>query len=120
MPKTLINRKLQIIDAEGKAIGRIATAVVEKLLGKNKASYQPHIDVGDFVTVKNIKKVKFTGKKYVQKLYHSHSGYPGGLKTKSLNELFEKEPAKVLKKAVHQMLPNNKLRAQRIKRLAIK
>lgn len=120
MKTITIDRKLHTINAEGQSIGRIATAVVEKLIGKHKTSYQPHIDSGDFVTVKNITKVKFTGKKFDQKIYYRHTGYPGGIKSQNLNKLFTNAPEKVLEKAVYNMLPKNRLRAKRLKRLTIK
>ena len=114
-----IKRQKHTIDASGQAIGRVATQAVIFLRGKNKPEYQAHIDMGDFVTVENIVKAKFTGTKFENKEYHHYSGYPGGLKTVKLSRLFEKNPAEVLKKAVWNMLPKNKLRSEMIKRLTI-
>ncbi|MFA5318221.1 MAG: 50S ribosomal protein L13 [Patescibacteria group bacterium] len=115
-----ITRQLHKIDATERAIGRMATEIANILRGKNKPEYQPNIDLGDAVEVKNIKQAKFTGNKLEQKEYKSYSGYPGGLKTKKMKELLEKNPAEILKKAVWNMLPKNKLRNEMIKRLVIK
>ena len=117
--KIIIDRKVHNIDAEGKVLGRLASEIAVLLMGKNKASYMTYIDMGDNVNVKNASKLKFTGKKMEQKKYHHHSGYPGGLKTKTLSELFEKDPSDVLKRAIYSMLPKNKLRNGRMKRLNI-
>lgn len=114
------DRKTHTIDATGQAIGRLATDIAIKLRGKDKPEYQLHIDAGAAVVVNNIKNAKFTGAKLNNKLYQSHSGYPGGLKTVKLKDLFASKPGEVLKKAVWNMLPKNKLRAQIIKRLVIK
>ncbi|MBI4812135.1 50S ribosomal protein L13 [Candidatus Falkowbacteria bacterium] len=116
----MIIRKIHKIDATGKAAGRLATQIAIILRGKNKPEYEPHLDKGDAVEVSNIDKLKFTGKKLEQKKYFRYSGYPGGLKTTKLSELKEKEPAQILKRAVKQMLPANKLRNNMMKRLIIK
>lgn len=108
------------IDATGRAPGRVATEVAMILRGKNKADFAPHIDNGDFVVVNNASKVKFTGKKLVQKDYHHHTMYPGGLKTKSMKKTFEDDPTEVIRKAVNGMLPKNRLRGEMMKRLTIK
>lgn len=115
-----ITRKIHTFDATDQSLGRLASRIALVLIGKNKPSYVPHIDVGDIVVVKNIKKIKITGQKLKQKLYYHHSGYPGGLKTKKLDEVFEKNPSEVLCRAVYNMLPKNKLRKQRFKRLRFK
>lgn len=115
-----VERKLHKIDATGEAIGRIASRIAIILRGKNKAEYEPNLDLGDNVLVINIDKLKFTGKKLEQKKYFSYSGYPGGLKTKKMNDLFKKNPAEVLTRAVREMLPANKLRNDMMKRLIIK
>jgi large subunit ribosomal protein L13 len=115
-----MERKLHVIDAEGKAIGRLATEIATILRGKNKVSYRPHLDEGDCVQVINADKVKITGKKLQQKKYYRVSQYPGGLKETSLEELMAKKPGEALKKAVKQMLPNNKLRPGMLKRLTVK
>jgi large subunit ribosomal protein L13 len=115
-----MERKLHIIDAEGKAIGRLATVIATILRGKNKVSYRPHLDEGDRVEVINADKVKITGKKLTQKKYYRVSQYPGGLKETGLDELMAKDPGEAIRKSVKQMLPNTKLRPAMLKRLSIK
>lgn len=112
-----IDRKTHNIDAADQVLGRLASKIALLLIGKGKESYQPNIDNGDIVIVKNTKKIKITGKKLDQKLYYHHSGYPGGLKTKKMGDVFKSDPNQVLHKAVYNMLPKNKLRKPRIKRL---
>lgn len=114
-----MKRETHIIDAKGQPLGRLATKIAILLRGKHKPDFKPHEDKGDFVIVKNIKEIKFTGKKLKQKKYYRHSGYPGGLKEISLEKLFRERPAEVLKKAVWGMLPKNRLRKKIIKRLKI-
>jgi len=108
------------IDATNKPLGRLATEVVLILRGKNKPTFQPHIDAGDIVEVINADKIKITGKKMDQKEYIWHSNYPGGLKRKKMSDIFKSDPGDVLKRAVVGMLPKNKLRPNMIKRLKIK
>ena len=115
-----IIRKIHKIDAKDQAIGRLATGIALILKGKNKPEYQPHIDCGDIVEVANIKLAKFTGKKMEQKKYHHFSGYPGGLKTKAMKEVYGKNPGEILKKAVREMLPPVRFRKDMLKRLIIK
>ena len=112
-----IEREIHIIDATDQVLGRLASKIAQLLIGKGKPSYVPNLDIGDIVVVKNVKKIKITGQKLDQKLYYHHSGYPGGLKTKKMKEVFTKDPNQVLHKAVYNMLPKNKLRNPRIKRL---
>jgi len=112
-----IERKIHNFDATGKVAGRLATQMAQILMGKNKPDYKDYLDMGDIVVVENVGKMKFTGKKLEQKVYYHHSGYPGGLKVKKVKEVFAKNPEDVLKKAVWNMLPKNKLRTPRIKRL---
>ena len=88
-------------------------------MGKNKPSYTPHVDGGDFVVVTNAEKIAVTGKKLTDKKYYRHSGYPGGLKVRSLQEMLEKQPTEVIRKAVERMLPKNKLGSQMIGRLKV-
>ncbi|MBI2463143.1 MAG: 50S ribosomal protein L13 [Candidatus Spechtbacteria bacterium] len=109
-----------VIDAKGKTLGRLATEVAVLLQGKDKATWMPNKDEGHAVEIENVKEVEVTGKKMTDKLYYHHSRYPGGLKTRSLTELWQKDPADVLKRAVYGMLPKNKLRNDRMKRLTIK
>lgn len=116
----MTNRTTNKIDAANQTIGRIATQVVCFLRGKDNPDFEFHQDKGGFVEIENIANVKFTGKKLDQKKYYSHSGYPGGLKEKKMQEVFEQNPGEVLKKAVYKMLPKNKLRNDMIKRLKIK
>jgi large subunit ribosomal protein L13 len=112
-------RKVHIIDATNKSLGRLASQIALLLRGKQKSEFAPHKEVGDFVLVKNVSKMKITGKKLEKKKYYRHSGYLGGLKEIPLKKLFESNPAQVLKKAVFGMLPKNKLRSRQIKRLKI-
>jgi len=118
--KVKIERKNHQIDATDQAIGRLASQVALLLRGKHKINFSPQIDNGDFVIVSNIDKVKITGKKLEQKKYYSYSGYPGGLKTKKMSDVFKTKPEEVLKRAVYNMLPKNKLRQEMIKRLTFK
>jgi len=108
------------IDAANQSVGRLASQIVKILQGKNKASYIPYIDSGDFVIINNIDKIKFTGKKLEQKKYYRHSGYPGGKKEVQIKDLFINNPGEIVKKAVAKMLPNNKLKENRLRRLIIK
>ena len=107
------------IDAEGKILGKLAAEIAVKLMGKHKVSYTPHVDGGDFVVVTNAEKIAVTGNKLLAKKYYRHSGYPGGLKTRSLEEMLTKQPTEVIRKAVERMLPKNKLGSQMIGRLKI-
>jgi len=114
-----IKRKWYIVDAEGKSPGRIATKIADVLRGKNKAIFTPHMDCGDFVIVINAEKVNLTGNKSFQKLYHRHSGFPGGYSNWSAEELLERKPTKVMEFAISGMLPKNKLRAVFMNKLKI-
>jgi len=112
-----MKRKTHTIDASGRVLGRLASEIAVLLRGKQKPDFVPYKDVGDFVVIKNVEKLKFTGKKKEQKKYYHHSGFLGGLKEIPLKKLFEKDPTQVFKKAVYGMLPKNKLRAKQIRRL---
>lgn len=112
-----MKRETHTIDAEGKVLGRLAVEVAILLRGKQKPDFAPQKDGGDSVLIKNVDKMKLTGKKMSQKKYYSHSGYLGGIKGVPLEKMFETDPKRVLKKAVRGMLPNNKLRQEQIKRL---
>jgi large subunit ribosomal protein L13 len=114
--KNLQNNIVEL-DASGQSVGRLATEVGRLLMDKNKPSFAPHKPGTTTVKIKNIKEVKFTGKKFTSKIYYSYSGYPGGLKETPLEKLFTKNPEEVLRRAVYGMLPKNKLRDVRIKRL---
>lgn len=119
MNKPIIKRKTHTIDAKGKVLGRLAAQIAILLHGKHKPGFRPNIDAGDFVNVINIKELKFTGNKLSQKRYFHYTGYPGGERFKKLEDLFKKNPAIVLFKAVKNMLPKNKLRAKMIQRLTV-
>jgi large subunit ribosomal protein L13 len=112
-----VERKIHVIDATGKVLGRLATQIAILLRGKHKPNFNPSKDMGDIVVVKNVDKMKFTGKKLKKKLYRWHSGYPGGLKERTLEQMLQKDPKKVLRLAVLGMLPKNRLRKRMIKRL---
>ncbi len=115
-----LERKTYTVDAKGKILGRLATDIAKHLIGKTNPAFQPHMDVGDFVVVENVREIEVTGNKYEDKKYYSHSGQPGGLKTRTMRNLWEKDPALVLQAAVSRMLPKNKHRKIRLMRLTIK
>ncbi len=115
-----MKRQTHIIDATGKKLGRLASNIVKLLTGKHKPEYKPNQDLGDIVQVENIANLDLDLKKMEQKIYYRHSGYPGGLKQEKLKDLFKRNPAEVLRRAVRNMLPKNKLRKDRLKRLIIK
>lgn len=113
-----VNRNNHVIDATGKVLGKLAAEVAVLLRGKNKPGYAPHKDMGDFVTLKNVDKMKVTGKKFTDKIYYHHTLYLGGLKAQTMKELAAKKGySEVVRKAVMGMLAKNKLRARQIKRL---
>ncbi len=114
-----IERNWYVVDAEDQVLGRMATRIASFLMGKEKPIYTNFLDTGDFVVVVNIDKVKLSGKKWDDKFYYSHSGYPGGLKQISAARLMEKHPDRVIKHAVKGMLPKNKLGRQMLKRLKV-
>lgn len=114
-----ITRQLYVVDAAGKTLGRLASRVATVLMGKHKPIFTPHLDAGDFVIVVNAAKVAVTGKKLQSKLYHRHSGYPGGLKTANLQRMFLKHPEKVLRFAIRGMLPHNRLGSQMYGKLKV-
>lgn len=114
-----VQRNWWIVDADGKNLGRLATEIAGVLRGKNKPQYTPHVDTGDFVVVVNAEKIAVTGQKLSDKLYRRHSGYPGGLKTRTLQQMLEKRPTEVLRLAVKGMLPKNRLAAQQLGKLKI-
>ena len=114
-----INREWYLIDASTLPLGKLAVIIADKLMGKSKVTYTPHIDNGDYVVVINAKNIKVTGEKMTQKKNYRHSGYPGGLKELKLEEVLEKEPARVIFEAVKGMLPKNKLAPERLKRLRV-
>jgi large subunit ribosomal protein L13 len=117
--KENIDPQWHLVDAEGKTLGRLASRVAILLRGKNKPIFAPHQDTGDFVVVVNAKKVSLTGKKWKEKIYIHHSGYPGGLKMASAEKIAEKKPERLITMAVQGMLPKNKLGRKLIKKLKV-
>lgn len=114
-----MQRKTHTIDATDKVLGRLASQLALLLQGKHRPDFFPNKDTGDFIIVKNIAKIKLTGQKVSQKKYYRHSGYMGGQKEMSMKEMLSQKPAEILKKAVAGMLPKNRLRKPRLKRLKI-
>jgi len=114
-----VQRKWYLIDAEGKTLGRVATEVARILRGKHKPIYTPHVDTGDHVIVINAAKVKVTGKKYTNKLYYRHTGYPGGIKVTNFADLLRRKPEQVIEKAVWGMIPHNRLGRKIFKKLRV-
>jgi large subunit ribosomal protein L13 len=114
-----IERQWHLVDAEGQTLGRLATRIADTLRGKDKPQYTPHVDTGDFVVVVNAEKIAVTGKKLDDKMYHRHSGYPGGLHSRTLREQLERRPTEVLRKAVKGMLPRNRLARAQLRKLKI-
>jgi large subunit ribosomal protein L13 len=108
-----------LVDASGKTLGRLATQIADVLRGKRKPEYTPHIDTGDFVVVVNAEKIRVTGNKLEDKLYHRHSGYPGGLRTRTLQDMLDRRPEEVIRRAVKGMLPRNRLARQQLRKLKI-
>lgn len=114
-----VKRTWYVLDLQGKNLGRTATQIAMVLMGKNKPTYTPNIDVGDFVVLINADKFEVTGNKMNDKMYRHHTGFPGGLKESNLQDLMKKHPDRAIKLAVSGMLPKNKLRARRMKRLKV-
>lgn len=104
-----VQGKWYVVDASGAVLGRLASTIAARLRGKHNPLFTPHMDTGDFVIVINAEKVRLTGRKWVQKLYHRHSGYIGGLKTESAKEVLQKRPEDLIRRAVKGMLPKNRL-----------
>lgn len=115
----IITRNEHTIDATGQSMGRLASQIAVLLRGKNKASFEPHIDGGDVVRIQNVDKMKMTGNKEENKVYYRHTRYPGGIKTESLRDLNQNKPGQLLKMCVRKMLPDNTLRKEMLKRLII-
>jgi large subunit ribosomal protein L13 len=114
-----IAREWYLVDADGQTLGRLATLIADTLRGKRKPQYTPHVDTGDFVIVVNAEKIVTTGNKLDQKLYYRHSGYPGGLKSRTLREQLDRRPTEVIRKAVKGMLPKNKLASKQLTKLKV-
>ena len=114
-----VERKWYVVDAKGQTLGRLATEIARILRGKNKPQYTPHVDTGDFVVVVNAEKVVVTGRKAEQKVYRRHSGYPGGLKTTTYEQMLERRPTEILRRAVKGMMPKTRLARQQLRKLKI-
>ena len=114
-----IAREWYLVDADGLTLGRLATQIADTLRGKRKPQYTPHVDTGDFVVVVNAEKIAVTGNKLDQKMYHRHSGYPGGLSSRTLREQLDRRPTEVIRKAVRGMLPKNRLARQQLTKLKV-
>ena len=119
LKKEEVTRSWFVLDASDKVLGRLATKIADKIRGKDKPSFTPHTDGGDYVIVVNAEKIKVTGSKFTDKKYYTHSLYPGGLKTRTFKDLNEKNPEKIIENAVKGMLPKNKLRNDIIKKLKV-
>lgn len=114
-----VRREWYLVDAEGKTLGRLATEIARRLRGKHKPEYTPHVDTGDYIVVVNAEKVRVTGNKLKQKIYHSHTGFIGNLKSISLEKQLQKAPERVIEHAVRGMLPGNKLGRAMFKKLRV-
>ena len=114
-----VQRDWFVVDAQDKTLGRLASEIAHRLRGKHKAEYTPHVDTGDYIVVVNAEKVRVTGSKRTDKMYHRHTGYPGGLKSLSFQKLIEKAPERVIQSAVKGMLPRNPLGRAMFRKLKI-
>ena len=114
-----VKRDWYLVDADGKTLGRLATEVASRLRGKHKPEYTPHVDTGDYIVIVNASKVAVTGNKYNDKMYHHHTGYPGGLKSFTFEKLIDRAPERVLQRAVKGMLPRNPLGRAMFKKLKV-
>ena len=112
-------RDWYLVDAEGRTLGRLATQIADTLRGKRKPEYTPNCDTGDFVIVVNAAKIRVTGNKLSDKVYRRHSGYPGGLRSRTLGEMLERRPEEVIRKAVKGMLPRNRLARRQLGKLKV-
>ncbi len=112
-------RNWLVVDASGQTLGRLATRIADALRGKDKPTYTPHIDTGDFVIVVNAEKIAVTGNKRKDKRYYRHSGYPGGLRSRSLQDMLERRPEEVIRLAVKGMLPRNRLARKQLTKLKV-
>ena len=114
-----VTRRWYVVDADGQTLGRLATRIADTLRGKSKPEYTPHVDTGDFVVVVNADKIRVTGKKLDDKVYYRHSGYPGGLRERTLREQLDRRPTEVIRGAVKGMLPKNRLARRQITKLKV-
>ncbi len=114
-----VNRDWFVVDASDKTLGRLASEIAHRLRGKHKAEYTPHVDTGDYIVVINAEKVRVTGNKATGKMYHRHTGYPGGLKSMSFEQLIDRAPERAIQSAVKGMLPRNPLGRAMFKKLKV-
>ena len=114
-----VTRDWFVVDAADKTLGRLASEIAHRLRGKHKPEYTPHVDTGDYIVVVNAEKIRVTGKKTTDKMYHHHTGYPGGLKSMSFEKLIDKAPERVIQSAVKGMLPKNPLGRAMFKKLKV-
>lgn len=114
-----VKRDWFVIDANNKVLGRLATEVARRLRGKHKAEYTPHVDTGDYIVITNAEKVIVTGRKFKEKVYYNHSGFPGGIKSISFDKLQKKDPARIIERAVKGMLPKNPLGREMYRKLKV-
>ena len=119
LKKENVERQWYVIDASDKILGRVATSIADRIRGKDKPTFTPHTDGGDYVVVINAEKIKVTGAKFEDKKYYTHSLYPGGLKTRTFREMNERFPERIIEEAVKGMLPKNKLGKSMIKKLKV-
>ena len=114
-----IDRSWYVVDADGETLGRLATRIADTLRGKRKPQYAPHVDTGDFVIVVNCERIRVTGNKLEQKIYYRHTGYPGGIKQRTLAELLARRPEEVIRLAVRGMLPKNRIGRAQLRKLKV-
>jgi len=117
--KESVSREWYVVDATDKTLGRLSTAIANRLRGKHKPEYTPHVDTGDYIVVVNAEKIRVTGNKTTDKVYHHHTGYPGGIKSITFDKLIDKAPEQVIEKAVKGMMPKNKLSRSMMSKLKI-
>ena len=117
--KESVQHSWYVVDATDKTLGRLSTQIANRLRGKHKPEYTPHVDAGDYIVVVNAEKVRVTGNKGTDKIYHRYTGYPGGIKSLSFNELIEKTPERAIQKAVKGMMPRNKLSTAMLSKLKV-
>ncbi len=117
--KETVKRNWYVVDASDKVLGRMATEIANRLRGKHKAEYTPHVDTGDYIVVVNAEKVKVTGNKARDKMYYHHTGYPGGIKSITFEKLLDKAPEKAIEVAVKGMMPKNKLSRAMLSKLKV-
>ena len=117
--KENVSRSWYLVDATDKTLGRLSTEIANRLRGKHKAEFTPHVDTGDYIVVVNAEKIRVTGNKTTDKIYHHHTGYPGGIKSINFEQLIEKAPERVIEKAVKGMMPKNKLSQSMLAKLKI-